>query len=212
MGESSGSSLITLYTHNRSVSCLNYPLKSKWYKVIHLKILFRSSITPHKLKKVNWNVSALCRHCCWDDGYPNSSGSQRSVPFASLTFKIRDTAQPDWSAGWLRKQWLLWDKGIAMPAVVRGVFALSYHSHYCMWIRRWDGVDSNGKFWANWGTQSSRSSVFMSQAVNDIVQLCPIAGLLGNSVDGLASKELKRVGIAFLCLHIQSLFIWKWQS
>lgn len=51
--------------------------------------------------------------------------------------------------------------------------------------------------------QSSRSSVFVSQAVNVIVQQCPIAGLLGNSVDGLENF----LGMASVCLHMQSLLI-----
>ena len=46
----------------------NYLSSCVRYKVIQLKILFRSYITPHKLKKMNCNVSDMCWHGCGSTG------------------------------------------------------------------------------------------------------------------------------------------------
>lgn len=42
----------------------NYLSKRIRYKIIQIKILFRSYITPHKLKKINSSVSEKCWHGC----------------------------------------------------------------------------------------------------------------------------------------------------
>lgn len=177
----------------------NYTLKGKWYKVIHLKILFRSSITPHKLKKVNCNVSDLCWYCCGMMGTPIHQvlKDQCCLPVYHLK-SVSPHCQTDQPGDHDTSDCCETKASQCQPwswCLCRHIICATASA---LWIRYWDGADSSGKFWANCGTQSRHSSVVVSQALNVIVQLCPIAGLLGNSVDGLASKELKHfLSLAF---------------
>lgn len=48
----------------KNLSCSNHLSKCVRYKIMQIKILFRSYITSHRLKKMNSNVSDKCWHGC----------------------------------------------------------------------------------------------------------------------------------------------------